>query len=63
MRKGRNKDDGATGCLSFALLALFLMPVVGFVIVCSKGPEKKSLGLILLVVGTILWIMIGVGSA
>ena len=63
MRKGRSKDDGATGCLAFALLALFLMPVVGFIMVCSKDPEKKTLGWILLVVGTILWIMIGVGSA
>ena len=63
MRKGRSKDDGATGCLAFALLALFLMPIVGFAVVCSKDPEKKTLGWTLLVVGTILWIMIGVGSA
>ena len=63
MRKVRSKDDGATGCLAFALLALLLMPVVGFVMVCSKDPEKKTLGWILLIVGTILWIMSGVGSA
>lgn len=63
MRKVRSKDDGATGCLAFALLALLLMPVVGFVMVCSKAPEKKTLGWIFLIVGTILWIMIGVGSA
>ena len=28
------------------------MPVVGLVMVCSKDPEKKALGRILLVVGT-----------
>lgn len=62
MRKGRSKDDGAIGCLAFALLALFMMPVTGLVMVCSKDSEKKTLGWILLVVGTILWIIIGVGS-
>ena len=61
MRKGHSKDDGSTGCLAFALLVLFVMPVVGLIIVCRKDPEKKTLGWILLVVGTILWI-IGVGS-
>ena len=63
MRKGHSKDDGSTGCLAFALLVLFVMPVVGLMMVCSKDPEKKTLGWILLVVGTILWIIIGVGSA
>lgn len=62
MRKGHSKDDGSTGCLAFALLVLFVMPVVGLIMVCSKDPEKKTLGRILLVVGTILWIIIGVGS-
>ena len=61
MRKGHSKDDGSTGRLAFALLVLFVMPVVGLIMVCSKDPEKKTLGWILLVVGTILWI-IGVGS-
>jgi hypothetical protein len=63
MRKGRSKDDGATGCLVFAFLTLFMMPVTGLVMVCSKDSEKKTLGWILLVVGTIFWIIIGVGSA
>lgn len=62
MRKGHSKDDGSTGRLAFALLVLFVMPVVGLIMVCSKDPEKKTLGWILLVVGTILWIIIGVGS-
>ena len=51
------------GCLAFALLAIFMMPVVGLIIVCSKALEKKTLGWILLVVGTIFWIIIGEGSA
>ena len=62
MRKGHSKDDGSTGRLAFALLVLFVMPVVGLIMVCSKDPETKTLGWILLVVGTILWIIIGVGS-
>ena len=52
--KGSNSDG--VGCLVFALLVIFLMPIVGLFMVCGKDPEKKGLGWVLLIVGTILWI-------
>ena len=54
----RSDDDAAMGCIVYALLAIFFMPIVGLVLVCGKDPEKKTLGWVLLVVGIILWIVV-----
>jgi hypothetical protein len=62
-RRNSSSDDGVTGCLAYVLLGLFLMPILGLVFISSKDPDKKTLGWILLVVGIILWIIVGVGSA
>jgi hypothetical protein len=61
-RRSRSSDDEAIGCLVYAILAVFLMPFFGLAFVLGKDPEKKTLGWVLLVVGIILWIVIGVGS-
>ena len=64
MSRGRRKDDDAViGCLAYVLLAVFFMPIVGLVMVCSKDPEKKTWGWILLIAGIILWLFIGLGGA
>lgn len=57
-RRRRSDDDAAIGCVVYALLAIFFMPIVGLVLVCGKDPEKKTLGWVLLVVGIILWIIV-----
>ena len=57
-RRRRSDDDAAMGCIVYALLAIFFMPIVGLVLVCGKDPEKKTLGWVLLVVGIILWIIV-----
>lgn len=57
-RRRRSDDDAAMGCIVYALLAIFFMPIVGLVLVCGKDPEKKTLGWVLLVVGIILWIVV-----
>ena len=57
-RRRRFDDDTAMGCIVYALLAIFFMPIVGLVLVCGNYPEKKTLGWVLLVVGIILWIII-----
>ena len=63
MSRGRRRsNDDGIGCLVYALLGLFLMPIVGLFLACSKDPEKKTWGWILLAVGSILWIIIAVGS-
>lgn len=57
-RRRRSDDDAAMGCIVYAILAIFFMPIVGLVLVCGKDPEKKALGWVLLVVGIILWIIV-----
>ena len=59
----RRDDDTAMGCVVYAILGLILMPLVGLFWVCSKDPEKKTWGWILLILGIILWIVFGIGSA
>jgi len=59
----RRDDDAAMGCVVYAVLGLILMPVIGLLWVCSKDSEKKTWGWILLVLGVILWIVFGIGSA
>lgn len=61
-RRRRSDDDAAMGCIVYALLALFFMPIVGLVLVFGKDPERKTLGWVLLIVGIILWIIIGTGA-
>ena len=61
-RGHRENDDAAMGCIVYTLLIIFFMPIVGFVLVCSKDPKKKPLGWLLLFIGAVLWIAIGVGG-
>lgn len=55
-RRPKSANSDGVGCLAFALLVIFLMPFVGLFMVCGKDLEKKGLGWVLLIVGTILWI-------
>ena len=63
MSRGRKRaDDDVTGCLAYIFLGLFFMPIVGLYFVLGKDPDRKPLGWIWLVVGIIIWILIGAGS-
>ena len=59
----RRDDDAAMGCIVYAVLGLILMPLIGLFLVCSKDPEKKTWGWILLIVGIILLAILGNGRA
>lgn len=59
----KKDDDAAIGCIVYALLALFLMPIVGLFLVFSEDPEKRMWGWILLIGGTILCIVLGIGGS
>ena len=65
MSRGRRRsnDDAAMGCVVTAMLILIFMPIAGLVMICNKDPEKQTWGWILLVVGAILWLIVGIGSA
>ena len=65
MRYGRKRsdDDAAIGCIVYLLLIIFFMPIVGLFLICRKDPDKKPIGWVLLIIGIILWIVVGVMSA
>lgn len=62
-RRRRSDDDAALGCVVYAILGMIFMPIAGLYLLGTKDPEKRTLGLILLIVGIILWIIVGIGSA
>lgn len=62
MSKNQNNDDSLTGCIIFALLVVFLMPIVGGYLLISGDKEKRPLGWVLLIVGLVIWISLTNGS-
>ena len=63
MAKRNRDDDAALGCVVYAILGIVLMPIIGLVLVCSKDPEKKTWGWILLIIGLVLLVILSIGSA
>lgn len=62
MARGRrkNSDDTAMGCIAYVIGALLFAPIVGLFMVCSKDPDKKSAGWLLLIGGSILWLILAI---
>lgn len=57
----RNSDDNLMLNLAIIFLALLAMPIVGFVVfINAKSDGGKLLGIVLMIVGVIIWIMNGV---
>lgn len=54
--------DSGMGCLVMVLLGLFALPFVGLYLVSRGNEDDKVLGTILMIVGTIIWIMIAAQS-
>ena len=51
----RRNDDAGLGCLVMIVMAIFAMPLVGLYMI-SKGDEgEKVIGVLLTIVGLILW--------
>jgi hypothetical protein len=70
MSRRRNRgdgggDDAGMGCLVIAILCLVAMPLVGLYLIGSKGSDSqtKTIGIVLTVVGFILWICVGAAGA
>ena len=61
-RHGRAGSD-IDGSLAMIILGLVALPIVGLVMMLnSKTEDNKVLGGVLLVVGIVLWIIIGIAS-
>lgn len=56
-----NQDEGIITFVALMLIVVFALPLVGAYFLTK--PEKKTLGIILLVVGLVLWVILGVASA
>lgn len=55
-RRRNNNNDSGLGCLIWVILGIFLMPVVGvYKILTGETDEDKGIGVIMLIVGLILW--------
>lgn len=57
-RRSRRSNEEAPGCLIYALLLLYLMPVVGLFLMFSSDAEKRKFGTILFIVGVLIWLVI-----
>ena len=61
-RRGRGGSD-IDGSLAMIILGLVALPIVGLVMMLnSKTEDNKVLGGVLLVLGIVLWIIIGIAS-
>ena len=55
---GRKKDDGMMGCLAIVFIGIVAMPLVGVYMLVKGKDEQKGIGLILTIIGVILWIFV-----
>ena len=61
-RHSRNsKDDGIIKFVAMVILAVILLPFVGGYL--SSKPEKRKMGIALVVLGLALWVVLGVVSS
>lgn len=61
MSRNNKSNDSGIGCALVLMLAVFAMPLVGlYLAVAGEEEGQKVLGVVLLIVGIIVWIKIGV---
>lgn len=61
MSKNSRSNDSGIGCALMLMLAVFAMPLVGlYLAVAGEEDGQRILGVVLLIVGIIVWIKIGV---
>ena len=53
--RNKSDNDGIIGCLALIFMIIFFMPIVGAGMLLSKDDEKRGIGLILLIVGLLIW--------
>lgn len=58
-RRHRDDNDGAMGCVVLLLLAVFAMPIVGIYMIAKGDDTQKGIGIVLTIVGIIIWLYLG----
>ena len=62
MSSGKNGGFFDDSCLAVCIFGVIFMPAAGIYLLISDGSkDRKLLGLVLTIVGSILWIALGVG--
>ena len=59
-RRHKGQNDGGIGCAIMLLLAVFAMPIVGIYMIAKGDESQKVIGIVLTIIGIILWIYLGV---
>ena len=58
-RNCKHGNDSGMGCLLWLILGLVAMPLVGlYMLFAGKSGDQKVIGLLLLILGTLFWIMV-----
>lgn len=60
--RGRG-SDGAVSLILRLFVLFAALPIVGARLLLREDPSKRALGWVLLIIGIILWIIIGVNAA
>jgi hypothetical protein len=58
----RSKQSSGEELAINFIVMLLMLPIIGLFMVGSKDPAKKTIGGVLLVVGLIIWLVMGCGS-
>lgn len=59
-RGHRDENDGPIGCVIILMIAVFFMPVVGIYMIAKGDDTQKGIGIVLTIIGFIIWIYLGV---
>lgn len=59
MSKRYRKSNDDMGCIVWLILAAFALPIVGLCILLEGNDEEKAVGLVLFVIGIIIWAAAG----
>ena len=55
----RDENDAGVGCLAWALVILFALPMYGlYRMLTGKTTDDKIVGFLILIVGIIIWIVL-----
>lgn len=58
MSRKQGNNDGFTSVLALIFISIFAMPLVGIYFLTSKNDKDKAIGIVMLIVGVIIWLIL-----